>query len=498
MLRRETEGRQETFADQARAARSVPANHVLLQMKRAVDWAALEQNLAVYYAAEGRPSWPPAVLVRMLVLEEYAELSDRQVSEQVAYNLLYRSFVGLGLDEAVPDDTTLVTFRARIGEEGVREVFDQLNERWRESGLITDEHRVLDGSHIWAKVARRSWVSLMRRGRALVVEAVAGVDAGQAQELGKRFVPDAGEKEGRGDEALQQERERTRELLTAVKDLKDARVRERADLLEAMLAEKDQPVSFEDPDARWGHKREDFKFLGYKTHEAMDPESRMITAVEVLPGNANEAVHTEGLLGQEKSVVAGGATIIGDGMYNNSRTIEQVEEAGGRACFSGLHAERISDNFSYDAEADRMICVEGKCSTGKIRVNNGDMYYFSMHDCAECPRKAECLTTGERHGKAKARRRVYLSDVRKRKVLAGEAGREWRAEKRRLRGRIESKFDEQMNRHGLRRARYWGLAKMTIQVLLNAMTVNLKRAVKLMQMQSAGPPLSGLAMATEA
>jgi transposase len=217
MLRRETEGRQPTFADEARAARSVPQQHVLLQMKRAVDWAAVEQKLAVYYAVgEGRPSWPPAVLVRMLVLEEYAELSDRQVSEQVAYNLLYRSFVGLGLDEAVPDDTTLVTFRARIGEEGVREVFDQLNERWREAGLITDEHRVLDGSHIWANVARRSWVSLMRRGRRLVVEAVAGVDAGQAKELASRFVPGAGEKEPRGDEALHQERERTQELLETV------------------------------------------------------------------------------------------------------------------------------------------------------------------------------------------------------------------------------------------------------------------------------------------
>ena len=48
-----------------------------------------------------------------------------------------------------------------------------------------------------------------------------------------------------------------------------------------------------------------------------------------------------------------------------------------------------------------------------------------------------------------------------------------------VRGRIEAKFDEQMNRHGLRRARYWGLTKTTIQVLLNAISVNLKRAVKL-------------------
>ena len=75
---------------------------------------------------------------------------------------------------------------------------------------------------------------------------------------------------------------------------------------------------------------------------------------------------------------------------------------------------------------------------------------------------------------------MYLSDVRKQKVLAGEAGKAWRKTHLKLRGRIEPKFDEQMNRHGLRYARYWGLAKVTVQVLLNVITVNAKRVVKLL------------------
>jgi hypothetical protein len=60
---------------------------------------------------------------------------------------------------------------------------------------------------------------------------------------------------------------------------------------------------------------------------------------------------------------------------------------------------------------------------------------------------------------------VYLSDVRKQRALAGDAGQAWRKAHLKLRGRIEPKFDEQMNRHGLRHARYWGLAKVTLQVL---------------------------------
>jgi hypothetical protein len=184
--------------------------------------------------------------------------------------------------------------------------------------------------------------------------------------------------------------------------------------------------------------------------------------------------------------------IIADGLYNNATTVGQVREAGGRGCFSGLKAERVSDGFEYEAEGDRMICPEGKGAIGKVRVDQGDLYYFSMSDCASCARKDRCLTPGEREGKAMPRRRVYLSDVRKAKILSGEAGRRWRREHLKVRGRIEAKFDEQMNRHGLRRARYWGLAKVTVQVLVNVITVNLKRAEKLLRARAAPTPVAVL------
>jgi IS5 family transposase len=71
--------------------------------------------------------------------------------------------------------------------------------------------------------------------------------------------------------------------------------------------------------------------------------------------------------------------------------------------------------------------------------------------------------------------------------VAGEAGRAWRRAHAKLRPRIEAKFDEQMNRHGLRHARYWGLAKVTLQVLLNVLTVNAKRAVKLLALRAPPP-----------
>ncbi len=489
MLRRDGEPKQVTFADQARAARAVPSDPPLLRLHRAVDWAAVETPLeASYDRTQGRPGYPPAVLLRMLVLAQYADLSDRAVHEEVGYNLLYRAFVGLGADEVVPDDTTLVRFRDRLGPAGLRQVFDALNARWAAAGLLGTERRVCDGVHLWAKVARRSWVSLMREGRRVVVEAVAQGDPARAESLRATFVPPPEEPEPRGEEALRLESERTMALLAAVADGADPQVQARVAQVRTLVAgETDRVVSFHDPDARWGHKAPDKPFCGYKAHESLDPDSRLITAVDVVPGNANEAVRTDTLLAREAPALADGAVVIADGLYNNATTVGQVEAAQARPCFGGLRAERVSDAFTYDAAGDQMVCSVGNRSIGKARVDNGDLYYFSMHDCAACPRQADCLTRGEREGKAQPRRRVYLSDVRKRQVLAGAAGQAWRKAHLKLRSRIEPKFAEQMVHHGLRRARYWGLAKVTGQVLLNAITVNLKRAVKLLA-RAAAPP----------
>ena len=499
MIRHDGEPKQRTFGDEARAMAAVPHDHVLLRMKRVIDWAAVEKELEGYYDRwVGRPSWPPALLVRMLLVEQYGELSDRQVAEQVGYNLLYRAFVGLGADDAVPDDTTLVKFRDRLGEEGVGKILELVNGQWAAAGLMGGERRVVDGVHVWAKVAHRSLAALLRKGREVIIEAVAQIDEGRGEKLREQYLGTTEESGVSVTEASAAEGERTKRLVEVVQDLAYEKVRSRVAQVQTLLTgEGDRVVSFDDPDARWGYKAADKPFCGYKAHEALDPDSRLITGVTVVAGNAHEGVQTDALLAAQTPTLEEGTTIIGDGYYNNATTVEQVKAAGMRPCFSGRETERVSDRFSYEQAQDRMICAGGKSSVGKVRVDNGDLYYFSMRDCGACPLQDKCLSPGEREGEAPKRRRVYLSDVRKAKVVAGEAGRQWRKEQLKVRGRIEAKFSEQMNRHGLCHARYWGLSKVTMQVLLNVITVNAKRVVKLLQQAAAGPP-AGIPEAMEA
>jgi len=192
----------------------------------------------------------------------------------------------------------------------------------------------------------------------------------------------------------------------------------------------------------------------------------------------NEAVEVGSLLSGEVGGLPAGAAVIGDGLYGNTTATGQVTAQHGVPVFAGKRPAHVSDRFAYEAATDQMVCPEGKRSIGNIEQENGRLYYFSMAECAVCAVRAQCLSPSELA--RRPRRRVYLSHFRKPKVLAGAAGREWRRQMYRERYKIEGKHAEQKDRHGLRRARYWGLPKVSLQAIVTATVTNLKRLAKLL------------------
>jgi IS5 family transposase len=488
MLRRGSDApRQPSFSDLARG-RVVPADHELLRMKRAVDWGFVDEALGDRYdATTGRPGYPPQQMARMLYLSVYANLSDRQVVEQVRYNLLYREFVGLSLEEDVPDDTTLVRFRQRVGAEGLEALFARLTGAAKAAGLVGEGKRVVDGTHVFAKVALRGMANFLRHGRDVVGRAVAEVDGAEARRLRERYAGEAEALDGDEVGRTAREAQRCEELLAEIGPQHGPAAQARAEQLRRVLQrwrepkaakQTDAPVSFEDPDCRWGHKSEDFRFLGYKVHQALDPDSGWVVAVETLPGNANEAVDVGPLLAGEAGGLPARAAVIGDGLYGNATAAGQVTAQQGVPVFAGMAIERVSDRFDYDPETDQVVCSQGRRSIGRIEQENGRLYYFSMAACGACPIQTRCLTPSELTGEH--RRRVYISHFRRPKVLAGEAGRAWRRQLYAERYKIEGKHGEQKGRHGLGRARYWGRAKVHLQAVVTATVTNLKRLAKLL------------------
>jgi transposase len=104
----------------------VPAKHPLRPVRRVVNdvLAALDGDFSRAYADGGRPSIPPERLLRALLLQAFYTIrSERQLMEQLDYNLLYRWFVGLGVDEPVWVPTVFTKNRDRLLEADVARKF---------------------------------------------------------------------------------------------------------------------------------------------------------------------------------------------------------------------------------------------------------------------------------------------------------------------------------------------------------------------------------------
>ena len=139
----------------------VPADHPLRAILPIVDaaLAGLADEFERLSAANGRPSIPPEKLLRALLLQAfYSVRSERQLMEQLDYNLLFRWFVGLGIDDPVWDATVFTKNRDRLLEGEVaakflRAVLDQP----RVEALLSDEHFSVDGTLIQARASMKSF-----------------------------------------------------------------------------------------------------------------------------------------------------------------------------------------------------------------------------------------------------------------------------------------------------------------------------------------------------
>jgi transposase len=90
--------------------RHVPSDHVLRRIEAVLDLSAIRRTLAPYYAAGGRPSIDPELMIRMLLVGyAFAIRSELRLCEEVHLNLAYRWFCRLGLEGAVPDHSTFST-----------------------------------------------------------------------------------------------------------------------------------------------------------------------------------------------------------------------------------------------------------------------------------------------------------------------------------------------------------------------------------------------------
>jgi transposase len=136
----------------------VPKDHPLRPIRAMTDEALsrLSKEFSQIYSHTGRPSIPPERLLKALLLQAlYSIRSNRLLAEQIGYSILFRWFIGMGLDERVWDHSTFSQNQDRlIGSDVAAKFFQAVNQQAQKAGLLSDEHFTVDGTLLeaWASV----------------------------------------------------------------------------------------------------------------------------------------------------------------------------------------------------------------------------------------------------------------------------------------------------------------------------------------------------------
>jgi DDE family transposase len=231
-------------------------------------------------------------------------------------------------------------------------------------------------------------------------------------------------------------------------------------------------VSVHDPEMRHGRKSKTKRFDGHKAAVATDTDSQLITAVAVLPGNAQD--HEQALELVEQSEANTGCAVDethADGAYGDGETRQAFADAGreliAKAPAEGDTGQFPKSRFRLDLEAGTCACPGGQQTVDLRPLKwGGGIFHFAAAVCGTCPLRAQCVK-----GVAGRTIRVHPQETllqAARARQASPAGRDDRARRQVVEHRIA-----RLVQLGIRQARYVGRTKTLFQVLLAAAVANL-------------------------
>jgi transposase len=483
----------------------VPEDHFLRRLLEAVDFPSFLPLLAAAYSPDqGRKPLDPVVLLKLEVLARQYKLSDREVIAGARLNLAYRLFLGLSLKSPLPHHTLLTYFRQRLGPTRLQPIFDALVGQARRLGLVKDRLRLKDATHMIANIAVPSTIRLVAEVRdRLLVAARPFAAARVAEEQERAEVIHRRTADATDQERLVQRVSHLQAILAWADDVPGQevfpqqsvvaqdKVRAALALAHKVLADRQDPqagdkvLSAHDPDARCGKHGQYFD--GYLLDVAMDADSELLTAVNVLPANGDEAADALRLIEQEERAHGNDVAAVSmDSAGYRGPVLRALTAAPGPQVevfvppkeappAAGFPPER----FALDVlDGQTLTCPAGQTTRQRARNTNdtGWKYRFAKAQCGACPLRGACLADP-----TVKQRSVIKTDYEAEYAAAqAKAQTPEYAEVRRRHPAIERKLAELVRRHGIRQARYRGRPGVLYQGLLTGLVVNLKRLVRLL------------------
>ena len=457
----------------------------------------------------GRRSVPPMIVAVVMVLQRIEGLSDREAVDRFSFDARWKYAAG-GLDFDYPGfvHTVLVDMRARLARSARPDrIFAVTLEAARQAGLV-GRRRVLDSTPLYDAVATMDTVTLVRSAIRGLLKAAGSELAGELRAVLRRdddYVAAGKPACDYDDPAAREElvdalAKDARALLAALDGRELGPVLAQAAALLATVTGQDleedaggvfriarrvaadRVISAVDPQARHGRKTAARGFDGYKGHIAVDPDSEIITATAVTPGNSGDAEQAAGLLADLLAAGHGGTAgedqpaVYGDAAYGSGELLEKVEQAGLHA---GIKVQPPpapkghfpKDRFGIDLHAGTVTCPAG--ITAVIRARGGRHAGAASFgaNCRTCPLAAQCTTAPYGRTITIGPHEALLAAARIR-----QADPAWKAGYRATRPKVERKIGHLMRRrHGGRRARVRGKTRVAADFALLAAAVNLAR-----------------------
>jgi transposase len=425
----------------------VPEGHLLRLVDEHIDFGFIRGKVKHLYSHTGRPSVDPEVLVRMLLIGYlYGITSERRLCEEMQMHIGYRWFVGLHLEDKVPDHSTFSKNRHERFAEGevFQDIFDEIVRQCADNGLVRGKHLTVDSTHIKADASFKSMEPVVVKMK-------------------------------------------PKEYIAKV--------------------EKENPVKEEpwEPGKDYPHRG---KKISNKTHRSQtDPDARMARKSSTA---ATELSHSATYIMDNKSRVIVGADVgKPDLKTDRDKATEQLQRVKWRhrirpkslgadkgysagEFINALVNEKIEPHipiidhrsqkdkgiypitqFTFDRDRNIFICPEGKELKywGIHRRSRQHAYRARLKDCRACTKKEACTRDKTRS----LSYHIYEESIQR--AREQNKTKEYRISQK-MRKRIEELFGEAKEFMGLRRAKFRRLKFVKEQVLMTAAAQNIKRLAK--------------------
>ena len=483
-----------------------------------------EDFAELYCRDNGRPSAPPSMLAIALLLQTYEGVSDEEAKQRADFDMRWKVALGIGLEERPFAKSTLQLFRAQlIVDERARAILRRSLDFARQTGYFRSRKIkvVLDTSYILGRGAAKDTYNLLADGIRELVRALAAPVGSETEEWAARH--DLGRYFGsslKGEAGIDWDDPEARQaflqgvvadadrLLGLAREILERppsddpdrqRLLEASQLLSRLLLQDvgrgangahlkrgvspDRIVSVHDPEMRHGRKSAARRFDGHKAAVAVDPQSQLIAAADMLPGNAQDHERALELVVQaEANADAAVEETIGDCAYGDSDTRRAFAEAErvlvAKVANRRGQAQFPKEDFRIDLEAMMCVCPAGQETRKLVSVSSGERYgapgaplrafRFDADICDACPVRPSCVRA--RLGKGR------LVMLHPQESLLQEARASQQSERfapyRKLRQVAEHRLARLMQL-GARQARYFGRTKTLFQLVLAATVANL-------------------------